>query len=258
MATTDYDTRGESYVRRKYFRDKLVAAQPSLATDPELLYGSKAETKYFELINAGAITDSGSSMYINVKTFGATGDGVTDDRLAIQNAIDSVPTGGAIVYFPRGDYAIGGTLTVPKDGTSLVGEGAGNRIGATQNNIGTRIKAKAGISGSLILVQRTENDRPVHGVNIRDLAIDGNTTGTLVDGLIYRCNQGRIDRVNIWNCTGNGLKVSGYTSPSWDTYDSMFSHMLIGENALAGVYLDAKANDTHWDHCVVLGNRDNM
>ena len=41
----------------------------------------------------------------NVKSFGAKGDGVTDDTLAIRNAITSLATGG-ILYFPKGQYLV--------------------------------------------------------------------------------------------------------------------------------------------------------
>jgi hypothetical protein len=44
--------------------------------------------------------------YFNVKTFGATGDGVTDDRAAIQLAINAaIAAGGGVVFFPPGTYA---------------------------------------------------------------------------------------------------------------------------------------------------------
>lgn len=43
---------------------------------------------------------------INVKDFGAKGDGITDDSIAIQNAYDNVKNTGGIVFFPRGEYII--------------------------------------------------------------------------------------------------------------------------------------------------------
>jgi len=47
----------------------------------------------------------------NVKDFGATGDGSTNDTVAIQAAIDSLTSGG-VVYFPPGTYRIARTAGV--------------------------------------------------------------------------------------------------------------------------------------------------
>ncbi len=59
---------------------------------------------------------------VNVKDFGAKGDGVTDDTAAIQTALDSME-GGGIVYIPAGDYVVKGTLFIPNMCT-LVGQWA--------------------------------------------------------------------------------------------------------------------------------------
>jgi len=58
---------------------------------------------------------------LNVKSFGAAGDGETDDTAAIQAAIDAVPEAGGSVYFPAGTYLSDG-LTV-RSGVCLVGDG---------------------------------------------------------------------------------------------------------------------------------------
>lgn len=43
----------------------------------------------------------------NVQDFGATGDGVTDDTSAIQDAIDAIDSnGGGVLYFPEGTYIV--------------------------------------------------------------------------------------------------------------------------------------------------------
>ncbi len=59
---------------------------------------------------------------VSVKDFGAVGDGVTNDRAAIQTALNS---GAKKVIFPRGQYIVnGGGLTVP-NWLAVVGEGYG-------------------------------------------------------------------------------------------------------------------------------------
>lgn len=63
---------------------------------------------------------------VNVKNFGATGDGTTDDTAAIQAAIDAVEVSGGIVFFPSGSYLISAFLTV--QAPDVVLRGAGGRL----------------------------------------------------------------------------------------------------------------------------------
>ena len=70
---------------------------------------------------------------VNVKDFGATGDGTTNDTVAIQAAIDSLAATGGTVFFPTGTYRIArniGTndrwgVKVTNSNISLVGTGSG-------------------------------------------------------------------------------------------------------------------------------------
>ena len=50
------------------------------------------------------------SKWANVDTFGAAGDGITDDTAAIQRAMLS---GKPVVYFPKANYVINGTVNIP-------------------------------------------------------------------------------------------------------------------------------------------------
>ena len=57
---------------------------------------------------------------VNVKDFGAVGDGIVDDTIAIQTAINS--SHRKAVYFPRGIYKVTDTLNITVLSYSLVGE----------------------------------------------------------------------------------------------------------------------------------------
>lgn len=63
---------------------------------------------------------------VNVRWFGAVGNGGTDDTAAVQAAIAAIATTGdtpgAVLYFPRGRYRIAASLTVP-DYVTIQGDG---------------------------------------------------------------------------------------------------------------------------------------
>lgn len=65
--------------------------------------------------------------YLNVRDYGAKGDGVTNDRAAIQAAINAAAATHGTVFFPWGTYAIFSALTVPSF-VHLVGASMQNSI----------------------------------------------------------------------------------------------------------------------------------
>lgn len=75
---------------------------------------------------------------INVKNvvtdYGAVGNGTTNDRVAIQNALNAAEAdGGGIVFFPCGTYLIDNTLKLPNK-VQMLGMG-GTTFGAGANDI---------------------------------------------------------------------------------------------------------------------------
>jgi hypothetical protein len=61
----------------------------------------------------------------NVKAFGAVGDGVTDDAVAINAAIAYAFANGSVVYLPRGTYKVNSPIDMTEiKGMTLMGDGA--------------------------------------------------------------------------------------------------------------------------------------
>ncbi|HEX3472443.1 MAG TPA: glycosyl hydrolase family 28-related protein [Silvibacterium sp.] len=70
---------------------------------------------------SAASTEIGTGSVINIKNYGAKGDGATDDTAAFQRAFDAAAkAGGGTVYAPPGRYLFRGTLIVPQ-GVTLRG-----------------------------------------------------------------------------------------------------------------------------------------
>lgn len=66
----------------------------------------------FSQNNLYAATTQLSDGIVNVKGYGAVGDGKTDDTIAIQKAVDfAASKGGGIVFLPPGKYIITSTIT---------------------------------------------------------------------------------------------------------------------------------------------------
>lgn len=188
-----------------------------------------------------------NSPFSDIRDFGAVVG--ADAYTAIQEALD---LGGA-VYVPPGDWTVSQTLKITLDGTCLFGAVAGTRDGATQAAPGSRIRAAAGFAADtdLIRVQRAADDRPLGAIQLRDLNLDGGSLAGI--GVLLRASQATVNNVHIWQCTTAALKVQGYASPAWDTYDSRFTNCLFG-NSVDGVVLSNNSADTHFTNCIMLNN----
>lgn len=115
----------------------------------------------------------------NVKAYGATGNGSTDDSTAIQSALDACyAAGGGTVYFPSGTYKIATGLIVgakvnsdPQSYVSLVGD-------STQ---GVLINYAGSTSGTAITLQRDKYSN-IKNIGINNTVSKGTTVGLLTTG----------------------------------------------------------------------------
>ena len=91
---------------------------------------------------------------VNVKDFGAVGDGVADDTDAIQAAINSIPNGGA-VYLNKGTYLISSTINIPFSNIIIEGSGSDfphNGVLAQGQYALTTLKWSGSVGGTMVKI----------------------------------------------------------------------------------------------------------
>lgn len=181
---------------------------------------------------------------VNVKDYGAKGDGTTNDTLAIQAAIDACSTngnGGGIVFVPSGIYlmqsrdyinssgaTIGRCCLIMRNGVTLKGENWGTqlKLDATQYSVGTYFRMIASDTINML----TE-------ASIRDITINGNrgNNPSITDGnniLLEVLSDVVIDNVNSISSNGNGILLRGTTTQYMSNVEVTncfsYSHAMIG------------------------------
>jgi hypothetical protein len=93
------------------------------------------------------VKDKLAQIYFSLKDFGAKGDGVTDDTIAIQNAISAADAAGQAVYVPIGVFRYTSTLTIPR-GVILFGYSYDDSILEQHGSAFTGIVLNTSISSS--------------------------------------------------------------------------------------------------------------
>lgn len=159
---------------------------------------------------------------VNVKDYGATGDGTTNDTTAIQAAIDAVTSGG-VVYFPAGTYRIARTAgTDDRWGVKITNSNVTLRGDhAVLRRFDTDISTYAN-SYPLIFVGTPDNDSAsaTENITIEGLEFVGEDTRHAISGsapMDYRCAImfKNTKKTKVQNCEFNTIDSSAiyYQSP---------------------------------------------
>lgn len=102
----------EAYLAGRF--DDGDAATAARVSDPETQTGAALAATYAARPDNGAPAVGQGELVINVKDYGAVGDGTTDDAAAIQAAVTASYAAKAEVFFPAGTYRIDTSIKLPR------------------------------------------------------------------------------------------------------------------------------------------------
>lgn len=235
-----------------------AATQPSSAFDASGLAAAAQAT-------ANAAVPKGT-LALNVKDYGALGDGSANDTAAINAALAAL-TAGDTLYFPRGRYMTDGGHTVSVPSTRIVGPS-----GRAQTfNSSAQIYLRNGANVDLITITANQ-------VTVRDLSLYGNkanqsgTSRGLVTPATAGANYLLLDAVWVDSFKGDGYSfessggtlsatIQGCESRLNDGYgmhfygtatDVLVANCYIDQNVLSGV--QCSSGDLSLTGCHIWGN----
>ena len=143
-----------------------------------------------------------SKSFLNVKDYGAKGDGSTEDQVALQATIDTANgRGGGTVFLPEGTYIVGATLVLQ---SNVILMGAG---------IGSILKPKTSLDANIVAITSES------GVTIRDMKIDGNKNNndsTVAKSAIIFTGSSNclVENVTIIDMYGQSISIGDEASSS--------------------------------------------
>lgn len=173
-------------------------------------------------------------MPINATDYGAVGDGITDNTIALQNALNATYSAKTSLYIPSGNYLISGSLSMPFSSGSVYNQG--NYVYG-DGMLNTIITLNAANIIGFEFVQPI-NYKFMLGSLFQDLSIHGggfsNTTGISAQA-VYQFD---IDRVEISGCTYGITFINTSSTGDGDACNHVIlNNSLIQNNAYWGIYL---------------------
>lgn len=170
--------------------------------------------------------------FISVKSYGAKGDGVTDDTNAIKSALNElVPAVGGTIYFPTGTYIISETILIGGNVT-IYGDGVFNSL------------IKLADNSNCDIISNGENTI-MYYIKIHDIGLDGNaqnnTSGSGI--LLHNASDSQIYNVRIANFKDDGIH---FTANNYSLAPMIYNCFIRGENDYttgSGIFCDGAVTD---------------
>lgn len=161
--------------------------------------------KYYSNVNQVLFTrrrpkynDIGASQIIDVKMFGARGDGLTDDSAVLNSVLANAANMSSVVFFPFGVYIIKDTLKIPV-GSRIIGQ-AWPQIMAT----GSKFQDAQNPHVAIQVGRRGD----VGAVEIQDMmfTVSGPTAGAVVvEWNVHELSQGS---AGLWGMSNFTLRTA--------------------------------------------------
>lgn len=142
----------------------------------------------------------------DVRAFGAKGDGLNDDTLAVQNAIDAAYRNrGSQVFFPSGTFLIS-QITL-RQGISLIGSG----INPAPHGLGSTLQQKPGTDLDLIVSDQPHKGCQHWGIvsNFRLLGAKGTRNSSGIKFAATTCEGMTFQHLLIEDFAVDGIQVAG-------------------------------------------------
>ena len=194
---------------------------------------------------------------ISVKDFGAVGDGLTDDTLAIQSALSAHGS----VFVPEGTYLVSNTITIAPNQT-LLGAGQTSIIKAIDNSFNVIEMVGDYATLGLLQIQGGDvglklygRDRPCVQNAIFDVVIRQSNTGVQLDGYNDTnkpCYWNNFDRVLVEQMAVNGFHLfrSGAgDTPNANKFHACRAYSLSAPISNAGFYIEAGRYNNSFTDC---------
>ncbi len=161
-----------------------------------------------------------SALFFNVRDYGATGNGTTDDYPALQATANAVnAAGGGVLYIPQGTYALSQDVLISSN-TWVLGAGRATILKAAAASVTNCLN----LSGSSHVV-------------VSDLQINGN-------------------KLNVQQLTTQYTKLSGIYMRGAD--DILITRCYIHDCYVSGVMADGGSTNIEVSNCRMVNNYDNQ
>lgn len=208
---------------------------------------------YKDVVYNWIATTANAGIY-NVRDFGAKGDGVTDDTVAIRSALAFIATrNGGTLQFPEGDYIVTSPLVLPS-GVTIQGVGSLG-TGAPTNNTNQRAVSRIYLKGSNRSIFRI--GECTERVTIRDIELYAETSDKTV-GIeavgAYNSSQDFFFERVTFNNFYRGIYVRGLpqTNYSWQFDYIKVRNCRFIYNTDAGIYSYTRNAGWKIEGCVFI------